>query len=501
MSDDELPPHLAPTAALPTEHQKPGRLVRSRPALRKSGETLQDGLMVGSYIIEELAFEGGFASIYRAYHADTNRPAAIKVLHQTLADSARMIERFEREAIALNRLHHPNIVEIYELGELTEFRPYIAMEWLDGRNLHEELRMRGPFTDREALAVMRELGAALQAAHDLGIVHRDLKTHNVIALPRDSWFTLKLVDFGIAKLTAPADQGTAMTTKTVIGTPHTMAPEQIMCKEVDARTDVYALGVMLYQLVTGRLPFQGSNLVEVEEMHLHAAPPRPSEIAPVPAALDSVVQRALKKDKEDRYASVAQMLVDLEDAVHTGVTLDLRVKWDTGRATCPGIALYVQVQAAGGANPDDDDVLDALDDALDSAREQLAQASLSVVLETPKELLGATTLPGGNEAGYHRDYVVSRALEMYGRLLAESGAAGVIDVAIAVHVADVEAELPAGEMVGGPLLALGEWPRGWPPSGVFATKQTLFGAPAQFRHSAIEGSDVIYRVVAPGPSE
>ncbi|MEM9489999.1 MAG: serine/threonine-protein kinase, partial [Myxococcota bacterium] len=180
MSDPKQP-EFAPTTLHPSEHldNHPTELepqVKVKPYVRqRTGDTLNHGIIAGSYVIEQLAFEGGFASIYRARHADTGAVAALKLLHRTLTTSPRMLERFRQEAEALNRLHHPNIVKIYELGELAEFRPYIAMEWLDGRNLYEELRLRGPLSDREALEIMTELGAALQAAHDLGIIHRDLK--------------------------------------------------------------------------------------------------------------------------------------------------------------------------------------------------------------------------------------------------------------------------------------------------------------------------------------
>jgi serine/threonine protein kinase len=158
------------------------------------GEVFSKGAVIGPYVVEALAGQGGFASLYRARHADTGQIVAVKVLRHALAGSMRMIERFQREAEALGRLAHPHIVQILESGDLTDGRPYIAMEWLDGRDLGQKLAARGPFEAREALAVMSEIGAALAAAHAAGVVHRDVKAPNVIAIPRghgsrSSWST------------------------------------------------------------------------------------------------------------------------------------------------------------------------------------------------------------------------------------------------------------------------------------------------------------------------
>jgi serine/threonine protein kinase len=287
--------------------------VRVADARNLYGEILATGALAGSYVVDALACEGGFASIYRAHHVHTRERAALKVLRLPMACSERLTLRFRQEAEVIRRLRHPHIVRIFEVGELYDGRPYIAMEWLDGRNLAQELRARGWFSEQEALALITEICGAVAAAHHHGIIHRDIKAENVIAVPCGAWFSTRLVDFGIAKLTAPGDLPILVTAQTILGTPQSMAPEQILGLPVDARTDIYALGVLLYALVTGRLPFDGDTIVELEEMHLHATPPSASALAPVSPRFDAVLARALAKRKEDRHPSVAAFL----DALRT----------------------------------------------------------------------------------------------------------------------------------------------------------------------------------------
>src|SRR5262249_21264889 len=153
----------------------------------------------GPYVVEEATSEGGFASVYKARHAETDQRVAVKLLWRELAASPRLHKRFEHEAKALLALHHPNIVEVIEYGTLSDGRPFSATECLGGRTLRSTIRAQAPSTPAEAVALMEEIGAAIIAAHDVGIIHRDLKAANVMLLPRGDWLTVKLVDFGIAK--------------------------------------------------------------------------------------------------------------------------------------------------------------------------------------------------------------------------------------------------------------------------------------------------------------
>jgi serine/threonine-protein kinase len=420
------------------------------------GEILASGALVGAYVVDGLACEGGFASIYRAHHAHSRERVALKVLRLHMASSDRLTLRFRQEAEVIRRLHHPHIVRIFEVGELYDGRPYIAMEWLDGRNLGQELRARGSFSEQEALAIMAEIGDAVAAAHDRGIIHRDLKPENVIAVPCGAWFSTKLVDFGIAKLTAPGDTPSLVTAQTILGTPQSMAPEQILGLPVDARTDIYALGVMFYALVTGRPPFDGDTAVEVEEMHLHATPPTPSELAPVSPGFDAVLARALAKRKEQRYASVQAFL----DALRAVVRADARSS--SAAAPAPqrvsGIGLLVEVRQVDGATASSIDLMDEMDEILERARVAAEAASMRVALDTGNALLAAVPLPEDAVACAQAcARVLDRALELAEALQAQAAPAGLV-VAVSVHVDGLDVFGPDADLVGGPLLGLGQWP-------------------------------------------
>lgn len=271
--------------------------------------SLGAGAVIGDYLVEEARAEGGFAVVYRATHLPTGGAAAVKLLHPWLATSTKALRRFRREVELVNRLHHPNIVDCYGFGVHTDGRPYLAMEWLDGRTLSEELAHRGPFAPTDAARAIAALCDPLEASHAVGVIHRDVKASNVMAVPAGDWYRLTLVDFGVAKLLDPdLDDGPALTSAGArIGSAHAMAPEQILGRDVDARSDIYALGVLLYQLLTGRLPFLAETDAELEDQHLDAQPAPPSAHATVPAALDAIVMRCLQKDPALRPATAAAL--------------------------------------------------------------------------------------------------------------------------------------------------------------------------------------------------
>ena len=278
------------------------------------GSDLGVGAVIGDYVIEDLRSRGGFASVYRAKRASDGRLAAVKVLHYHLASSAVMTERFRQEADTVNRIRHPNIVDILDFGELRDGRPYFAMEWLSGRDLNEELAKRGRFSPAEALHVVERLADGLAAAHRVGVVHRDLKASNVLLVSGEGGPIVKLVDFGIAKLLdSPGVKLTS--TGTRLGTPHYMAPEQILGEEVDARTDIYAFGVLLFNMLTGAFPFDSPSPVKIEEMHLRQAPPAPSTRVALSPAIDAVVLRCLHKLSAMRYPSADAVAADFRAAV------------------------------------------------------------------------------------------------------------------------------------------------------------------------------------------
>jgi serine/threonine-protein kinase len=268
-------------------------------------DTLIDTLFDGRYMIVRKLGAGGMADVYLAEDQELGRRVAIKILNGRHANDDQFIERFRREAKNAAALNHPNIVSIYDRGE-AEDTYYIAMEYLDGRTLKELVVGRGPAPVNVAVEYARQILSALRFAHRHGIVHRDIKPHNVLV---DREGRVKVTDFGIARA------GTSQMTEagSIVGTAQYLSPEQARGTEVDQRSDLYSLGVVLYELLTGNTPFDGDTPVEIAMKHLSATPRPPSQIrADVPRELDMVVMRALAKDPTARYQSADEMEADLE---------------------------------------------------------------------------------------------------------------------------------------------------------------------------------------------
>ncbi|AUX23396.1 protein kinase [Sorangium cellulosum] len=420
-----------------------------------ASDDLAPGTLVGEFLVEAARSHGGFAVVYLATQLGTGRPVALKVLRRRLAASTRILARFQQEAAALRGLAHPHLVEIVGVGDLPDGRPYLAMEWIEGRTLKEELRARGALSAAEALAVLEEIGGALSAAHALGIVHRDVKAQNIMAIPRGGWFTTRLVDLGIAKLLEPERLGRdpIFTQSSVLGTPGSMAPEQIAGRPVDARTDVYALGLLLYEMLTGQPAFQADDLIELEELQLFAPPPRASDLVPVPPGVDAAIARCLEKSPDARYPSVAALLAELRAA-----PLAAREEAPAGEAA----ALHVGVQIEGSDGEDEIDAA-AFDDAeavLAMARRAAADAGLVPVVDGGGVLVGATALPGdpeGSRAARARLVRAARALEA--TIAARPRPSPAVQVALVLHAAPARVQGAPGRQrfQGGELLRVGAW--------------------------------------------
>jgi eukaryotic-like serine/threonine-protein kinase len=261
------------------------------------------GATVGSFRVIRPLGRGGMGTVYLAEHPVIGSRVAIKFLHESMATSPELVARFYDEARAVNRIGHENIVGIFDLSMLPPNRYYIVMEYLDGEALSSLIR-RGAATPDEALSVLGQLCDALHCAHERGVVHRDLKPDNVFVLRRRGAPFVKLLDFGIAKLRdAPAGSQTAA--GMIVGTPEYMAPEQCDNRAVDARTDVYSLGVMAYQLLAGALPFSGS-IAQLLVAHLQETPRPPRSANPLlPVLLDDAILKALRKRPEERFETMA----------------------------------------------------------------------------------------------------------------------------------------------------------------------------------------------------
>jgi serine/threonine-protein kinase len=434
------------------------------------GEELAPGARAGGYQVEEARHRGVVAVLYRARDDRSGARVALKVMRPQFTASESALRRFEQECRMLEQLAHPHIVRVLESGELRDGRPWLAMEWLEGRDLAAELAARGPFAPAEALKVLEPVASALGAAHALGIVHRDVKPQNVMVCPRpEGGHHVTLLDFGIAKLVDPGAHATALTsTGVVVGTPLAMAPEQILHGPVDVRTDIYALGVLLYQLLTGRPPYSAASQSELEELHLHAPPPTPSHRVPVPTALDAVVRRCLAKRPADRYPDTGALMAELRRAVSPFAVASERPL---------GLGLYLRARPEAGEAADDA-AFEALDQVLEAAREALPGCGLSLVVEGADFLLAATPVPSGEEASRERRRQVLEALgALWPELERHVSGAGVL-LEAALHVAEAVVEPgPAGapRVVEGPLLRQSDWTAGTGRAGVFVTREVLQG--------------------------
>ena len=277
---------------------------------------LQPGMVLrGKYEILAKLGAGGMATVYRARHLAFGEVRAIKVVNSRLADDEDFLRRFRNEAVVTRRLHHPNAVRVDDLDTTEEGRPFIVMEYVEGLNLREVIRRDGALSLRRAVRIARQVASALAAAHELGIVHRDIKPDNILLTGAGETETAKVLDFGIARVIEGAlgDSHPATRTGMVVGTPQYISPEQAMGRrgsDLDGRADLYSLGVALYEMVTGRLPFESDTAMGIILHHLQTLPTPPHEIRPdlgIPAPLSDVLMRALEKDRDKRFASANDM--------------------------------------------------------------------------------------------------------------------------------------------------------------------------------------------------
>jgi serine/threonine-protein kinase len=287
---DEMTPPSRPSGSTPSG-------VRRTPRPRE---------IVGDYELLEQIGAGGMGTVFSAVHRVIGKRAAIKVIRPELATDAAAVARFVKEARAVNQIRHPNIVDIFDLGELPSGLPYLVMEFLEGESLRARVA-RGPIAVDEVRRVLAAVCRALEAAHAQGVIHRDLKPDNVFLVgPRadgSGEATVKILDFGIAKLQPGVAAGPMERTATgnVVGTPLYMPPEQARGRAVDARTDVYALGVVAYEMLVGRVPFEAEDAIEVMAMHLNRPAPDPRAARPeLPAELGALVVAMMAKDPADR---------------------------------------------------------------------------------------------------------------------------------------------------------------------------------------------------------
>ncbi|HEY5951732.1 MAG TPA: serine/threonine-protein kinase [Kofleriaceae bacterium] len=281
---------------------------------------LAPGTMVGEYRVEGIVGEGGMGQVYGAVHPVIGKRAAIKVLLPEICRNRQMVERFVMEARAVNQIGHPNIVDVFAFGALPDGRQYMVMEWLRGLSLSDRLK-RGVPTIPETCDILYGVAAALDAAHASGIIHRDLKPHNVFLVDvRGAKPLVKLLDFGLVKLSDTEDPRMERTRAgALLGTPAYMSPEQALGRSIDTRSDNYALGVLAFEMLTGRLPFIEDTAMGLLVAHMQSPPSLPSSVAPgIPGELDRMVLALLAKDPAARptLQQVMQVLAYYRDNQH-----------------------------------------------------------------------------------------------------------------------------------------------------------------------------------------
>jgi len=276
-------------------------------------------VLADKYRIDGFLTQGGMGAVYRGTHLMLGRPVAIKLIKPELVTSEAVVERFLREARSASQLSHPNIVTVHDLGRTDDGTLYIAMELVDGQSLKELVQKTGPLAQDRAIALTKGICAALTLAHRQGIVHRDLKPQNVMICPTaDGGEIPKLLDFGIAK-TFESDEPALTATGMVLGTPQYMSPEQAQGQTVDARSDLYALGIMLYEMLGGHVPFRDTSIPALLVKHMKEPPPPLSRIrAGLPAGLENVVLRCLEKDPAARFANADEVAKALDAASGVG---------------------------------------------------------------------------------------------------------------------------------------------------------------------------------------
>ncbi len=272
-------------------------------------------LIAGRFRLDSLLGAGGLGAVYLAHHEFLRRDVALKLLHRELLAELKVLTSFEREAMAASRIESPHTPQVFDFGYSEDGTPYLAMEYVDGRTLAQVLADEGPLPVPRVLSLMQQLASCLVVAHEAGVIHRDLKSKNLmLTRGEDDLEMLMVLDFGLAKITDPQTITQLTTAGSVYLTPGYMAPEQISGETVDPRADLYSLGVVAYELLAGRLPFSGSPM-KILRAHLEEPPPTLSGLCgrkDIPLVLDGYLGTCLAKEPDRRPPSAAQLALDLE---------------------------------------------------------------------------------------------------------------------------------------------------------------------------------------------
>jgi serine/threonine-protein kinase len=323
-------PHLSPAMGVPipvaSSRSGPVSGPTPSPLAREPVPVSLDSLvgrtLNNRYIVKRKIGEGGFGAVFEGMQVATERLVALKVLHPQSVSDATVVARFRREAEACSKLRSPHTVIIYDFDQTEDGVLYLAMELVNGQSLQEIQRAQGVIPAERCLRILDQVAEALGEAHAKGIVHRDMKPENIMVEQRDGEDFVKVLDFGIAKIVSgDANKGAPALTAIgqTVGTLEFMSPEQLRGKTLDGRSDIYALGMVAYEMLTGQLPFKKSkSTTEVIQYHLQTPPPPPSTLNPdsdVPAPVDELVQRMCAKTRDERYASAEDLRQHIDETL------------------------------------------------------------------------------------------------------------------------------------------------------------------------------------------
>lgn len=303
--------------------------------------------LVPGFRLDRLIGEGGFGQVWHAVRDPGDEIVALKILHLELVRSIDALTRFQRELEAIERLHHPNVVRALDHGSLDDGRPYLVLEYVHGPSLREVIHDRGAIPPAEMLTILEPLCDALGVAHAAGLVHRDVKASNVILARQDGAVRPVLLDFGLVKLLDQEGPGLT-SSRSMLGTPAAMSPEQMRGQPVDARTDVYALGLLAFHILTGQPAFGGAPGVVQSYMQIHGTRPRPSSKVDIDPAIDEPIARALAPEPAARFPTPRALYEALHAVIHPAAGTEIDVIALYSEAAAPTIAKLTAIAGTAG---------------------------------------------------------------------------------------------------------------------------------------------------------